>query len=133
MKTGTPSFPSQMMAKRIIEITGVERKVIRRGFTSNRKVEFNPAGIPIKRAITRDRANPSKPLPMVDINDGQKLLREITSTTERRVFSGDGISCSEPAQRLMSFHKMKRSTTEEKLMSRFFVIKFFIGQFSTYD
>jgi hypothetical protein len=120
-----------MIARRIREITGVDRKVTSKGLINKRKVEFIPPGIPSNRAKTSEIAKPSKPLLIVVRREGQKPSLETTSKTARSVFSGEGISCSESVNRLISFQIIKRRIIAERLMRRFFVIKFFIGQFTT--
>src|SRR6056297_2851402 len=115
-----------MSARRINEITGVDRMVTKRGCRKALNFSRMPARIPKDKASISEMKKPSSPRKMVDPMVLKNSGSVVSWMRLKNVFSGEGKINSEETISEPAFHNIIRKTTEIKVYVLFFVNKFFI-------
>jgi len=112
INTGTWFTLNQMSARRIRDITGVERIVTRIGCKKALNLSCMPARIPSDKARMKDIIKPINPLKIVDpilLKNSGSVMSCIRVSS---VFSGGGRIKSEETSNDPAFHSKSKNNTE---------------------
>lgn len=131
MKTGTEPGLSQIRAKRISAIIGVERMTTRIGFRKALKLGLIPAITPKPTPKMADIINPRIPRNTVEPTTDKKLMSPNRFIVVRKVFSGEGRIKSESNFMDNSFQMTSIKPTVAKLIYCLVVNECFIRDLSS--